>query len=77
MLNTHVNERREVPLWAAVGAPLLGVPLLVALLAVTAPKQEMPVDEAKADATTEQVEDQAVDHAASLRADHMEPPNRS
>ena len=77
MLNTLTNERREVPLWAAIGAPLVGVPLLVALLALTAPKQETHVDGAEAGATMEQVEDQSIDHAASVAADYIMQPNRS
>ena len=77
MLNTLSNERREVPLWAAIGAPLVGVPLLVALLALTAPKQETQVDGAEVSATTEQVEDVSVGHAASAGADYTKQPNRS
>ena len=43
MLNTHMTKEREVPLWA-IGAPAIGVPLMVALLALTAPMHETPVD---------------------------------
>ena len=43
MLNTHLTNEREVPWWA-IGAPAIGVPLMVALLALTAPKHETPVD---------------------------------
>jgi hypothetical protein len=39
MINAHVDNRSAVPWWAAFGAPLLGVPLLVILLALGAPKQ--------------------------------------
>ena len=66
MLNTHLSERREAPLWAVLGAPLIGVPLMVALLALTAPKQGTRVDAPEAGATTEQVEDQVADHASAL-----------
>ncbi len=57
MLNTHMTKEREVPLWA-IGAPAIGVPLMVALLALTAPVHETPVDGAGLGATTEQVERQ-------------------
>ncbi|MCH7531487.1 MAG: hypothetical protein IIB36_06925 [Gemmatimonadetes bacterium] len=76
MLNTHISERREVPLWAALGAPLIGVPLMVALLALTAPKQETPVDAPEAGATTELVEEQVVDHASCLPADYIQQTKR-
>ncbi len=77
MLNIHISERREVPFWAAIGAPLIGVPLMVALLALTAPKQETPVDAPEASVTTEQVEDQVVDHAYGLPADPIQQAKRS
>ena len=77
MLNTHISERREVPLWAAIGAPAIGVPLMVALLALTAPKHETAVDGAEAGATTEQVERQAIDDASGLAAHCSRQPSRS
>ncbi len=76
MLNTHMGERGDVPFWAAIGAPLVGVPLMVALLALTAPKQETPVDGPEAGATTEHVADQAVGHVAGLAADYIQQPKR-
>jgi hypothetical protein len=51
MLNTHTMKRGGAPLWAF-AAPLLGVPALVALLAVTAPKQEPAVDSGSAVSAT-------------------------
>ena len=66
MLNTHLTNEREVLWWAKIGAPAIGVPLMVALLALTAPKHETPVGGTDLGATTEQVERQAVDHAFSL-----------
>ena len=65
MFNTHVSKEREVPLWA-IGAPAIGVPLMVALLSLSAPKHVTPVDGADLGATAEQVERQAVDHASGL-----------
>ena len=68
MLNTRLTKEREVPLWA-IGAPAIGVPLMVALLSLTAPEHETPVDGADLGATTEQVESQPVDHAGGLASD--------
>ena len=76
MLNTHLTNDGEVPWWA-IGAPAIGVPLMVALLALTAPKQETPVDGTDLGATTEQVERQAVDHALSVPAHCTGQPSNS
>jgi len=77
MLNAHVSKERQVPLWA-LGAPAIGVPLMVALLALTAPKRETPVGAADPGAPhTEQVERQAVDHAFGLHAECTEQPSSS
>ncbi len=35
MIHTHINKEKAVPLWAVIGVPLVGVPLMVALLALT------------------------------------------
>jgi hypothetical protein len=76
MLNTHMSKERELPLWA-IGAPAIGIPLMVALLALTAPKYERPVDGADLGAPTEQVERQAAHQASSLPSDCIEPPSSS
>lgn len=36
MINAQVKNRRSAPAWAAIGAPLLVIPFLVALLALLA-----------------------------------------
>jgi hypothetical protein len=37
MVDASRGGVREVPVWAALGAPLVGVPIMVALLALAAP----------------------------------------
>ena len=63
MIHAHIEEKRSVPIWAAIGAPLLGVPLMVALLALTATVERAPAGEAEMGARTEQIEVQTVERA--------------
>lgn len=44
MINARLNDRRRAPTWITLGAPLLGVPLLVGLLSVVAPPGQTDVD---------------------------------
>lgn len=37
MIKAHMNQESAVPWWAAFGAPLIGVPLMILLLALGAP----------------------------------------
>ncbi|MDH5588815.1 MAG: hypothetical protein OEZ65_07365 [Gemmatimonadota bacterium] len=37
MIHAHIDTRHDIPWWAAFGAPLLVVPLIVAALALWAP----------------------------------------
>jgi hypothetical protein len=39
MINAHINEKEGAPWWVAIGAPLVGVPLMVALLALASPQK--------------------------------------
>ena len=66
---------RSHPRWWIIAAPAIGVPLMVALLALTAPKNETPVDAAGIGPSVEQVDCEVVYHAASgLLADCPEQP---
>ena len=75
MLNTRMTKE-EAPWWA-VGAPAIGVPLMVAVLALTAPKRETPVDGADLGPTTEQLDRQAGDHASVRPSECTERPSGS
>jgi len=44
---THMNLKKDrtPPLWAVLGAPLVGVPLMIGLLALAAPRaEELPAE---------------------------------
>jgi hypothetical protein len=45
MTQKHLDKKKNPPLWAVLGAPLIGVPLMVALIALGAPKKEAPAAE--------------------------------
>jgi hypothetical protein len=62
MIHAHIDKSRAVPAWAALGAPLIGIPLMVALLALAGPSDRTPADAHDALMSTETVEAQAVAH---------------
>ena len=67
MIKAHMDKNSAVPWWAAFGAPLVGVPLLVVLLALGAPKKaHANAADAKAYATTEQVQPIALEATVQL-----------
>ena len=74
MIHARMDREKVVPLWAAIGAPLVGVPLMVALLALAAPGGTAPASEPDAGMRTEQVEAETVDHAIDTGADCKEQP---
>jgi hypothetical protein len=45
MTYRYMKNEKALPLWAALGAPLVGVPLMVGLLAIATPKAEAPAEE--------------------------------
>ncbi len=71
MINAHISEKKGAPWWAAIGAPLVGVPLMVALLTLAAPQEDAPVGEPEIGVRTEQVEPQVV-HPTEFEAECIE-----
>jgi len=76
MIHAHIDERRAIPAWAAIGAPLLGVPLMVALLALVDPADRAPSPEMDLGAKVEQVEVQAIDHQVDPCRGTLEQPQQ-
>lgn len=72
MLNIRMSVKRGVPLWAF-GAPIIGVPIMVALLAIVTPRAT-GVEEP---ATIEVPEVQEVAEATVLAHDCTGPTNDS
>ena len=71
MINAHINQRKGAPWWAAVAAPVVGVPVMVAFLALASPQEEGPVGEADVGVRSEQVEPQVM-HPTELEAEYLE-----
>lgn len=71
MINAHIDEKKGAPWWAAIAAPLVGVPLMVALLTLASPEENAPVGEPEIGVRTEQVEPQVV-HPTELESDYIE-----
>ena len=62
MIHSHIDERRSAPWWAVLGAPLLGVPLMVFMLSLAVPVTATPEVQSEAGRVMEQVGDQTVNH---------------
>jgi hypothetical protein len=72
MIHAHIDKEKAVPMWAALGVPLIGIPLMVALLALTAPVGTAPTAEPEATVQVEQVDVQSVDHTVDVTLDDKE-----
>ena len=71
MINAHINEKEGAPWWVAIGAPLVRVPLMVALLALASPQKNAPAGWPEIGVRTEQVEPQVV-YPTELEAEFIE-----
>jgi len=69
MIYPHMKEEKAVPIWAALGAPLIGVPLMVALLALAAPARPDAAVDPDAGVRIEQVEGQTVEQMIDAGGD--------
>lgn len=76
MMHAHIKKDIAVPIWAAIGAPLIGVPLMVALLALAAPADRAAEGEPDAAVKTEQLHVGSIDRPIDECADDMEQPLR-
>lgn len=65
---THLSQEKSTPWWAVVGAPLVGIPILVALLAFAAPAKQA---NAATDEAMEQVEAVQPHEAVSVSASNI------
>lgn len=77
------NDKNEnmLPLWAALGAPLVGVPLMVGLLAIAAPEQEAPAEEPTPAVVVEPADSDAVEpvdsHTVAPASTYGAPPDKA
>jgi len=71
MTKMSLNKEKAPPVWAVLGAPLVGVPIMVALLALTAPKSE-PAGELLPGQAVEQIDTPAVDPVSNDSAARLE-----
>lgn len=55
MIHAHIDKDRGIPWWAVVGAPLIGVPALVGLLALVAPGEQAADEPDDVDFAVEQI----------------------
>ena len=69
MIHPYIRSEEAVPIWAAIGAPLVGVPLMVVLLALSVPTEKAPQAEPESGFQTEQVESHGVEWTAADQAD--------
>lgn len=60
MIRAHIDKDRGIPWWAVVGAPLVGVPALVGLLALIAPGEQATDEPDDVDYAVEQIDEESM-----------------
>lgn len=67
MTRVYIANKRATPLWAVFGAPLIGVPLMVGLLALAAPRGTEPSEVTTSETEVElTIEEAGVQHVGSV-----------
>lgn len=72
MTRRHLNKASRPPLWAVLGAPLIGVPVMVGLLALGAPKTQAPPTETMPSFVAEPVDTHVVEPQPNDSARQLE-----
>jgi len=72
MTQRHLKKEHRPPLWAVLGAPLVGVPIMVGLLALGAPKADAPAMEKVPAVVAEPVDTHVVEPALNDSASRPE-----
>lgn len=78
-MQAHIDQESAVPWWAAFGAPLIGVPLMILLLALIAPGEAVGTKgDVEVEYVTEQVGVEAIGVSVDLHeADQGKTPTRA
>ena len=74
MMKEHIDQASAVPWWAAFGAPLIGVPLMILLLALSAPGDVVGTEggEVEAGYVTEKAEIEAIGASIDVPPEYIE-----
>lgn len=73
MTHRYMKKDTALPVWAALIAPLVGVPLMVALVALAAPEKEAPAVDPVPAAVSEPVDTHGVGTVSRDSAPQLEP----
>ncbi len=73
-MKAHIDQASAVPWWAAFGAPLIGVPLMILLLALGAPGDVVGTEggEVEAGYVTEKAEVEAIGVSIDTSPEYLE-----
>jgi hypothetical protein len=71
MLHAHIRKEKAIPWWAVIGAPMVGVPLVVALLALVGPGEPVADQPQDVEFAVEQVELDPMSHSLDSQASRI------